>query len=296
MYAKIDTINETSYDTYTCSVISETQGRITCRIPKDSDYIVNAIYELEVEPIVFKEKEQLLVLKGTHIDECQLPFERKQELMEHFYEYAPTNPSQTKAIVESYFARIENKIIKEVVNDMYETYQDAFYLYPAATKFHHAYIGGLSYHTATMLKLIDGFIDVYPFLNQDLLIAGIFLHDIFKTQELTNYAGPEYGKEGRLLGHITMGVKGLETVAHKLGYQGTEEVLLLQHMVLSHHYYGNYGSPKKPMIPEALALHFIDNIDSKMTVLKETLEQTEKGEFTSPIAVADREKYYKSKL
>jgi len=67
-------------------------------------------------------------------------------------------------------------------------------------------------------------------------------------------------------------------------------------MVLSHHYYGNYGSPKKPMIPEALIVHFIDNIDSKLTVLEEVLSQTEKGEFTSPIAVADREKYYKSKL
>jgi 3'-5' exoribonuclease len=147
-----------------------------------------------------------------------------------------------------------------------------------------------------MLTLIDGFKSVYPFLNEELLIAGIILHDICKIVELSNYAGPEYTKEGKLLGHITMGVKAIEVSAYKQGYQDTEEVLLLQHMILSHHYYGNYGSPKKTNIPEALILHFIDNIDSKMTVLKETLDQTEKGEFTTPIGVLDREKYYKSKL
>ena len=80
--------------------------------------------------------------------------------------------------------------------DLYTDSEDAFYLYPAATKFHHAYIGGLSYHTSTMLDLIAGFKKVYPFLNEDLLIAGIILHDIYKTKELTNYAGPEYSKEG----------------------------------------------------------------------------------------------------
>jgi 3'-5' exoribonuclease len=93
-----------------------------------------------------------------------------------------------------------------------------------------------------------------------------------------------------------MSVKGIEVVAQKLGYQDSEESLLIQHMVLSHHYYGNYGSPKKPMIPEALVVHFIDNIDSKLTVLEEVLSQTAVGEFTAPIAVVDREKFYKSKL
>ena len=93
-----------------------------------------------------------------------------------------------------------------------------------------------------------------------------------------------------------MGVKAIEVAASKLGHLGSEEALLIEHMVLSHHYYGNYGSPKKPMIPEALVLHFIDNIDSKMTVLQEVLDQTSPGEFTSPIAVVDREKFYKSKL
>ena len=295
-YAKVDTINETTYDTHTCSVVTENNERITCRIPKEHTFKQNAVYNFEVEPIIFKERQQYLVKNAIHIDDADISFERRSELMEIFYEFAPVDTKIVKDIIEAYLAKLENKAIKEIVDALYKEFENQFYLYPAATKFHHAYIGGLSYHTSTMLRLIDGFVEVYPFLNQDLLIAGIVLHDIYKTKELTNYAGPEYSKEGKLLGHITMCVKGIETVAQKLGHGDSEEALLLQHIVLSHHYYGNYGSPKKPMLPEALIIHFIDNIDSKITVIEEVLSQTAKGEFTSPIAVADREKYYKSKL
>lgn len=295
-YAKIDSINETTYETLSCSVLKESGERVTCRIPKEHTIKIGAVYSLSGESIVFKERNQFMVNEYIHIDEAELTFERRSELMECFYEFAPVDANEVKEIIESYLGKIENKIIKDITMDLYKQFEDKFYLYPAATKFHHAYIGGLSYHTSTMLKLIDGFITVYPFLNQDLLIAGILLHDIYKTTELTNYAGPEYSKVGKLLGHITMGVKGIELSAHKLGYTDSEEALLLQHMVLSHHYYGNFGSPKKPNIPEALVLHFIDNIDSKMTVLNEVLSQTEKGEFTPSIPVVDRERFYKSKL
>jgi 3'-5' exoribonuclease len=295
-YAKIETINNTTYETNTLRVLTENKEGLTLRIDENEKVQLNNVYYFETEPIIFKEREQLEVQTYTHIDECKIEFERRQELMNIFYEYAPVDPKVTKDTIESYLAKIENKIVSEIVMNIYKTNEQDFYLYPAATKFHHAYIGGLSYHTATMMKLIDGFMSVYPFLNQDLLIAGIFLHDVCKVTELSNYAGPEYTKEGKLIGHITMGVKEVEIVAHELGYRGSEEVLLLQHMILSHHYYGNYGSPKKTNIPEALILHFIDNIDSKMTVLQESLDLIDKGEFTPPIGVLDREKYYKSTL
>lgn len=295
-FAKIETINNTTYDTNTLRVLKEDNEGATLRIGEKENVTVGAVYEFKTKPIIFKEKEQLEVQEYAHIDDTDIPFERRQELMQKFYEYAPVDSSETKKTIESYIGKIKNKVIKEIVDTIYKKNKRDFYLYPAATKFHHAYIGGLSYHTATMMKLIDGFMAVYPFLNQDLLIAGIFLHDVQKVKELSNYAGPEYTKKGRLLGHITMGVKELELVASELGHVDSEELLLLQHMILSHHYYGNYGSPKKTNIPEALILHFIDNIDSKMTVLQETLDQIEPGEFSSPIPVLDREKYYKSKL
>lgn len=295
-YAKVEAINITTYETNTLRVLTEKKEGLTVRINQDEKITLNAVYCFKCEPITFKEREQLEVKEFIHIDEADIPFERRSELMGEFYLYAPVDPTVVKQTIEAYISKIENKVIKAIVDKIYEADQKEFYLYPAATKFHHAYIGGLSYHTSTMMKLTDGFMNVYPFLNYDLLIAGIFLHDICKVRELSNYAGPEYSKEGKLLGHITMGIKEIEIVANELGYRGTEEVLLLEHMVLSHHYYGNYGSPKKTNIPEALILHFIDNIDSKMTVLQETLDQVEAGEFTAPIGVLDREKYYKSKL
>lgn len=295
-YAKVDSINETTYETNTLSVYTKDKERLTLRIDENAKLNLNAVYHFEVEPIEFKEKMQLLVTKYESIEKKEISLSERQELMTSFYEYAPVSAAETQLVIESYLNKIQNEVIKNIVFDLYQEHQAEFYLYPAATKFHHAYIGGLSYHTSTMLKLIDGFKNVYPFLNDDLLISGIFLHDICKVRELSNYAGAEYTKEGKMLGHITMSVKAIELSASKFGYVGTEEVLLLEHMVLSHHYYPNYGSPKKPNIPEALILHFIDNIDSKMTVLEEALTEIEPGEFTQPLMVLDKERYYKSKI
>ena len=295
-FAKVVSNNETSYDTNTVSVFTETKERLTMRINKNEKLLLNTVYYFEVEEIEFNENNQFLVTDYESLDTKEIGLETRQSLMTCFYEYAPLPINEIKDIIEEYLNKVKNPIIKDIVMFLYEERKKEFYLYPAATKLHHAYISGLSYHTSTMFKLIDGFIKTYPFLNEDLLIAGVFLHDICKVRELSNYAGPEYTKEGKLLGHITMGVKAIELTALKLGHKNTEEVLLLEHMVLSHHYYGNYGSPKKPNTPEALILHYIDNIDSKMTALSDALDLIKPGEFTPPISVLDREKYYKSKI
>ncbi len=296
LWAKIDTINETSYDTNTLSVITENQERITCRIDENNTVKTGEIYRLNVETIVFKEREQYLILDYTHILDANLPLDEVEALMKVFYTYAPTEIVNVKTTIENALKQIENPIIQAITDAIYHRYKDDFYRYPAATKFHHAYIGGLSYHTSTMLELSQGLLKTYTFLNADLLIAGIILHDICKTIELSDYKEPEYTTEGRLIGHITMGVKEVTKTAMKLNLYDTEERMLLEHMILSHHYYGNFGSPKKPNIPEALALHYIDNIDSKFTVLGEALESIAPGEFTSPLPVLDREKFYKSNI
>ncbi len=296
IWAKIDTINETSYDTNTLSVITKDNERLTCRIDEESDVKTGEIYRFDVEKIIFKEREQFLIKTFTHILDCHLPLDEIESLMRIFYTYAPVEITTVKKQIEAELETLENPIIKAITMDIYHRYQNDFYRYPAATKFHHAYIGGLSYHTNTMLKLAHGLLNTYAFLNKDLLISGIVLHDICKTIELSDYKEPEYTTEGRLIGHITMGVKEITKTTLKLNHYDTEERLLLEHMILSHHYYGNFGSPKKPNIPEALALHYIDNIDSKFTVLGEALNNIDEGEFTPPLPVLDREKFYKSKL
>ncbi|MFP4286318.1 MAG: HD domain-containing protein [Candidatus Izemoplasmataceae bacterium] len=293
-YAKVDTINETSYDTNTLSVLDESGNRLTLRIDENEPLKIGEVYYFETEPIVFKERDQLLVKKYKALTDMQLPLNELSVIMRNFYQYAPVDMENVKKGIEAFIAPIKNETIHKITQDIYLRYQDNFYLYPAATKFHHAYIGGLAHHTHVMMQLAAKMVDVYTFLNYDLLMAGLLLHDIMKTLELSDYKAPEYTKEGRLIGHITMGVKEITKTATRLDLYDTEERLLLEHMILSHHYYGNFGSPKKPNIPEALALHFIDNIDSKMAVLGEALELIQEGEFTQPLPVLDRERFYKA--
>ncbi len=295
-YAKIDSYNLTTYDTNTISVFLKDNTRLTLRIDETIDVNEGDVYLFTVEEIVFKERDQYLVKELKHLNDVTLPLKERESIMSDFYAFAPRDIENIKKTIDSYLEKLQDGPIRTITMKLFEAHEQNFYLYPAATRFHHAYIGGIAHHTATMLKLSDSFVKTYPFLNHELLIAGILLHDLFKTVELSNYHAPEYTTEGRLIGHISMGSEAIATAARETGFYDTEERMLLQHMVLTHHYYGNFGSPKKPNVPEALALHHIDNIDSKFAVLGEALDEVKPGEFTPPLAVIDRERFYKSKL
>lgn len=295
-FGKIEQINSSTYDTYACNVASSDGESLVVRIKNENQVSLNKIYFFKTEAIVFKEKIHLLASEVTIIGEMNLEDDLKEKLMRAFYQYAPMNLSNIRQGIEEKLNTITNPVIKLITDTIYSKYQDDFYLYPAATKFHHAYISGLAYHTYSMMQLVDGFVKVYPFLDQDLLYSGIFLHDICKTLEFDSYEGSEYSLQGRLIGHITMGANLIHSTAIDLHVEDAEETLLLEHIIISHHYYGNFGSPKKPNIAEALIIHFIDNIDSKVCVLGEELDIVKVGDMTSPIGVLERERYYKHKL
>ncbi len=303
-YAKIIATNPTSYDTNTLSVLTETEAKkepinqrpTTIRIDENVTLNDGDVYFFNTEPTVHNDKEQLLVIDYVPMDDKAKTLGEKERLMRLFYTFAPADIEAVKASIERTMGTLENPAIKTLTQTIYDKHKDRFYLYPAATRFHHAYIGGLAHHTETMLRVADGLLKVYTFLNADLLYAGIILHDVCKTIELSNYKDPEYTTEGRLIGHITMGVKAITKAATEHGIYDTEERMLLEHIILSHHYYGNFGSPKKPNVPEALALHFIDNIDSKFAVLGEALDTIEPGTFTPSLPVLDRERFYKPKM
>ena len=229
----------------------------------------------------------------TSVEEVLSP-EELSHVLDHFYVYAPKSLVDIKKGVESYLGKIKSHVLKEVTSNIYEANKKKFYMHPAATKFHHAYVGGLAYHTLTMLSLIDNFIEVYPFLNRDLLYAATILHDMSKIDEISGVDG-EYTKEGLLIGHLVMQTITIDKEADKLGYKDKEDILLLKHMILSHHGQFHYGSPKKPQTGEALLLWFIDTIDSKFTVLGESLEDTKEGTFTQMVSVLDRMRFYKPK-
>ncbi len=140
---------------------------------------------------------------------------------------------------------------------------------PAGIKNHHAYHGGLLEHVVTLLNVADSVAGFYPDLDRDLLLAGIFLHDIGKIDELSYERAFSYSDEGQLLGHLVMGVALLrEKVGRAVDLTGEpfpEELRLrLEHMIVSHHGSYEFGSPKLPMTPEALALHYLDSLDAKL--------------------------------
>jgi 3'-5' exoribonuclease len=145
---------------------------------------------------------------------------------------------------------------------------------PAARQLHHAWLGGLLEHVVSLLGLADRVAAHYSMLDRDLLVTGVILHDIGKVRELAWVTGFDYTVEGVLLGHIQMGVDLAEkTIAGLPGFPDRLRTLVL-HMILSHHGKLEFGSPKLPMIPEALVLNFLDDLDAKMQAVINEFEKS----------------------
>jgi len=140
----------------------------------------------------------------------------------------------------------------------------AFRNAPAGKTMHHAYIGGLLEHVLSLAQLVERVCDHYRWLDRGMLLAGVVLHDVAKTAELSFETGFGYTDEGQLLGHIVLVSGWIREAARELGDVDPETVLQLEHLVISHHGKLEFGSPKKPMTAEALAFHFIDNLDAKL--------------------------------
>ena len=145
-----------------------------------------------------------------------------------------------------------------------EAYREA----PAAKQLHHAWLGGLLEHVISLCTLADRVAPHYPLIDRDLLLTGVILHDIGKVLELSWAVGFEYTLEGTLLGHIQIGAALAERTMDSLPDFPPKLKILVLHMILSHHGKLEFGSPKLPMIPEALMLNFIDDLDAKMQAVQ----------------------------
>lgn len=209
-----------------------------------------------------------------------------------FLEVAPLSREEMVEYITQSIFEMKNSNIQRLTRHLLNKYQSEFLEYPAATKNHHEFVSGLAYHVVSMLKLAKTFADLYPSLNRDLLYSGVILHDLGKVFELSGPVSTTYTVEGNLLGHISIMVNEIGKTAEELGIEG-EEVMLLQHMVLSHHGKEEWGSPKKPLIKEAEMLHLIDNVDAKMNMLDRALDKTKPGEFTERIFALDNRSFYK---
>ena len=162
-------------------------------------------------------------------------------------------------------------LLSTVLDDpaLAEAYREA----PAAKQLHHAWLGGLLEHVVSLCTLADRVAPHYPLIDRDLLLTGVILHDIGKVQELSWEIGFEYTVEGMLLGHIQMGAALVEKTIDSLPNFPPKLKTLILHMILSHHGKLEFGSPKLPMIPEALVLNFLDDLDAKIQAMTGEFEK-----------------------
>ena len=169
-----------------------------------------------------------------------------------------------------FVATFQNPHLKALVElfmadpEIAERYRNA----PAAKSLHHAYIGGLLDHVVSLFQLCDLVSRNYPQINRDLLLAGAFFHDIGKIHELTYNRSFSYTTRGQLLGHMIIELEMLQDKLAKLPDFPPELKTLLEHLIISHHGQYDFGSPKLPMFPEALMLHYLDDLDSKMESMR----------------------------
>ncbi|MER2064386.1 MAG: HD domain-containing protein, partial [Alkalibacterium sp.] len=169
-----------------------------------------------------------------------------------------------------------------------------FFQSPAAKTNHHAFMGGLAFHTVSMLRIARSLSEIYSDLDVSLLFSGIILHDVGKVVELSGPTATDYTLEGKLIGHIVMINEDIVRACKELKIdEDHEDVLLLKHTVLAHHGELEYGSPVRPLIPEAEMIHYIDQIDAKMNMISSALRKTEPGEFSERVWAMNNRSFYK---
>ncbi|GKQ42489.1 3'-5' exoribonuclease YhaM [Companilactobacillus sp. RD055328] len=211
-----------------------------------------------------------------------------------FVKTAPMTKDEMEKEFNEIFFEITNPVWNRVVRNLIQKHEDIFFTHPAAKSNHHDFEGGLAYHTLSMVRLAKSISSQYPEINKELLIAGAMIHDFGKTVELSGSIGTEYTLEGNLLGHIVIIDEEIVLIAKELGIDDSDEnLILLRHMVLSHHGLLEYGSPERPKILEAEILHTIDELDASINMITKALDNTQKGNFSERIFGLDNRSFYK---
>jgi len=227
---------------------------------------------------VFHNRPQLTIHKLRRMDDSEI----------EFLDYFPSSrrdAAEMWAELLGFVAGIGNPHLKGLLNALLNDEEIAarYRRAPAAKQIHHAFLGGLLEHVLSLAALARATAPHYPQVDCDLLLTGVILHDIGKIYELNYERGFSYSDEGQLLGHIHI---GLRMVAEKLRWlpdfpPGLRS--LVEHMILSHHGQLEFGSPKIPQFPEALLLHYLDDLDSKMECMRALIQNDRQVEgcFTS---------------
>ena len=187
-----------------------------------------------------------------------------------------------------------NDNLKRIVLDIITANKEKMIKYPAALKLHHAMLGGLMYHTMSIVKTAEELCKIYPCINRELLLSGAILHDVAKTWELDESKtglAKGYTNEGELIGHLVKGAMMVEESAKRLKITG-EEVTLLEHMIISHHGVPEFGAAVRPMFLEAIVLSMLDDLDATIYEVNEAVSKVEKSKFTDRQWALDNRKLY----
>ena len=251
-----------------------------------AQYTTGMVVEAHGDILFHRNAKQLRVRK-------LIPLEGKN--VNDYVQNAPMSKTEMEEEIMEVVLAMKNEMLQKVVLRILDQKQEEFYSYPAATKNHHNFVGGLAYHTLCMLHMAKHVVSEYTWLDADLLYAGVLLHDVGKTVELSQPVLPEYTMEGNLLGHISIMASYIDQKAREEGIQDEECVTLLKHMILSHHGKMEFGSPVLPMIPEAEVLNLLDNLDSRLYMMKQSLEQTKPGQFGPRVFALENRMIYRKK-
>ena len=189
-------------------------------------------------------------------------------------------PTSTRDIEEMYrelmtcLKKVQNPYLRAVIKMFFEDdarFVKEFKRHSAAKRVHHGFVGGLLEHTLGVVKLCDIIADRYSYLDRDLLVTAAAFHDIGKVYELSSFPDNDYTDEGQLLGHIVMGCELVGNAVREIPDFPKVLERQLKHCIVAHHGEFEYGSPKKPALAEALALHYADDLDAKLETFKEAV-------------------------
>lgn len=216
--------------------------------------------------------------------QLQISIKRTRRCREGEYDpadYLPVSSrdkAEMEADLKALIGSVKNKYLHALLTSFFvedEAFSKKFRTSSAAKSVHHGFVGGLLEHTLGVAKLCAHLASVYPILHHDLLVSAALLHDIGKTKELSAFPENDYTDEGQFLGHIYIGARMVEARCAKIPDFPKQLSMELVHCILAHHGKLEFGSPKKPSTPEALALNYADEIDAKLETFKELKENAQ---------------------
>lgn len=216
-----------------------------------------------------------------NIKQLRKPYEDEYQAAD----YMPTTEKSVDAMYNellSYVKAVDNKYLRALCEYYFvkdEEFIKVFQTHSAAKSVHHGFAGGLLEHTLSILKLCAYYVSAYPLLSKDLLYTAALFHDIGKTKELSSFPENDYTDDGQLLGHIVMGVEMISDAIRTIEGFPAKLASELKHCVIAHHGELEYGSPKKPALAEAVALHYADATDAKLQTLTEIFKEKDTTEW-----------------